>query len=84
MLDVVGSSPESIKKFIGLVADITDASILIDGVSANVRITGLKYAYDVGLGDKIIYNSINSKTAYSKIEAIKEIGIKNVILLELK
>lgn len=81
MIDVVGTSPEAMRKFLDFVASTTDAPILIDGVSASVRISGLEYARESGLIDKIVYNSLTPESKPEELEKIKEFNVKNAILL---
>jgi tetrahydromethanopterin S-methyltransferase subunit H len=81
MLDVVLPS----KKWIGLVIDFvtsaTDAPILLDAASADIRITALDYVKEVGIEDKCIYNSLNPESKAIEFEKIKEIGLKSAVLL---
>lgn len=55
VLDVVAESKEAIVKYIDFVADKVDKPFILDGF-VEARIVGLKYAYEIGLMDKIIYN----------------------------
>ena len=69
MLDVVGSTPESIVKFIEFVANTTKTPILVDTLGAlEVSNAALKYVREVGLVDRVIYNSL---TAKSKMKSLK-------------
>lgn len=81
MLDVVGASPSSIEKFLDFAAGATDVPLLIDGTTADVRVAGLKYAEEVGLLDRAVYNSLVPKYRPEEAETIKEVGIEAAILL---
>jgi len=81
MLDVVGASPEAMKKYLDFVSSVTDAPVLMDGVSADIRIAGLDYVKEVGLKNPIIYNSILPDYKQTEIDKIKETKTKNVLLL---
>jgi len=81
MLDVVGSTAEALMKYAEFVCEITEAPFLLDGPSATVRIPVTKYAVEVGLKERIIYNSIDNTIKQEEIEAIKELGIKAAVLL---
>ena len=81
MLDVVGASPEAMKKYLEFVSSVTDAPVLMDGVSADIRIAGLDYVKEVGLMNPIIYNSILPDYKQAEIDKIKETKTRNVLLL---
>ncbi|RLG39594.1 MAG: tetrahydromethanopterin S-methyltransferase subunit H, partial [Thermoproteota archaeon] len=55
--------------------------LLIDGTTADVRVAGLKYAEEVGLLDRAVYNSLVPKYRPEEAETIKEVGIEAAILL---
>ena len=84
MLDVVGSTGEAIRKFISFVADVTEMPILIDSPSAKVRIAGAKYASEVGLKKRVIYNSLMLESKTEEFQAIKENRVESAILLAYK
>lgn len=81
MVDVVGSTPESLFKYVDFVASKTDAPILFDGVSADVRIKGLDYIIQSGIKSPIIYNSLMPEYKKEELEKIKEAGVKSAIIL---
>jgi len=81
MLDVVASTPEAIKKFLDFLSDVTDAPILLDGITAKVRIAALEYTKEHAPKNEIVYNSLTPEYKREEIEKIKETGIKSAILL---
>jgi len=81
MIDVVGSTPEALNRFLDFVAGATEAPLLLDGVSAGIRIAGLDYVKEHGLKDRIVYNSLLPDYKKEELEKIKEVGIKSSILL---
>lgn len=81
MIDVVGSTPEALDRFLDFVAGASEAPPLLDGVSAGIRIAGLDYVKEHGLTDRIVYNSILPDYKKEELAKIKEVGIKNSILL---
>jgi tetrahydromethanopterin S-methyltransferase subunit H len=82
-LDVVCTSLESARKYIDFVSEVTDAPISTDIWKPEIRIELLKHVAEVGLSDRIIYNSIMSVPTpkEDEIEAIKESKVKASILL---
>jgi tetrahydromethanopterin S-methyltransferase subunit H len=81
MLDVVGATPDSMKKFVEFTANVTDAPILMDGPTPDAKIAGLEYASEVGLIDRVVYNSLIPEYKQEEIEKIKETGLRNALLL---
>jgi len=81
MIDVVGASSSSIEKFLDFAAGATDVPLLIDGTTADVRVAGLKYAEEVGLLNRVVYNSLVPRYRPEEIETIEKVGIGAAILL---
>jgi tetrahydromethanopterin S-methyltransferase subunit H len=81
MLDVVGATPETMKKFVEFTASVTDVPILMDGTTAEAKIAGLEYANETGIIDRVVWNSLVPEYKQREIEKIKEMGLRNVLLL---
>jgi tetrahydromethanopterin S-methyltransferase subunit H len=81
MLDVVASTSEAMKRFLDFVSGVTDAPILLDGISANVRIDALSYVKEHALRNEIVYNSLTPEYKQEEIEKIRETGVKSAVLL---
>jgi tetrahydromethanopterin S-methyltransferase subunit H len=78
--DIVGQSPRAMERYLAFVARHTDNPLIIDAVTEKVRVHGAAYSKEVGLTDRVIYNSIAPWTKNSELEIIKESGIMNGIL----
>ncbi|MBN2228761.1 MAG: tetrahydromethanopterin S-methyltransferase subunit H [Candidatus Thorarchaeota archaeon] len=82
MLDVVATTPEAMRNYLSYLADITDMPLLIDGSGSNeVNISGLEVARNLDILDRVVLNSIIPETGDSTLEHVKELGLKNAILL---
>ena len=81
MIDLVASTAEAMKKYMDFVAEKTDSPILIDSPSAEVRTAGLKYASEIGLTERVIYNSIIPEIGEDEIQTLKSLGVKNAVIL---
>ena len=81
MVDVVASTTEAMERYLDFISGITDAPILVDSTSREVRLSGARHAVEVGLTDRIVYNSIEYHVNEDETAALKEIGIKHAILL---
>lgn len=81
IVDVVGSNPDALLKECQLVADMVDFPFLVDGLNDEIRIPAIKGLKEIGLIDRAILNSIDSNTSEENLELIKNIGVKNAVLL---
>jgi len=83
IVDVCASYPEAFQKFIDFVASTIDGPFIIDGATEDVRIAGAKYVEEVGLANRVVYNSITPHIKEEEITALKESKIKSAVLLTL-
>jgi len=83
IVDICCSWPEAFEKYIDFVASVIDGPFTIDGTTAEVRKAGVKYVAEVGLSDRVVYNSITPYTKNDEIEALRDSGVKSAILLTL-
>lgn len=81
MLDVVGATTEAMLKFLEFTAGVSSSPILMDGISVDVRLKGLKYVDEVGLSNRIVYNTITPEYKSEELDALKESNVESVILL---
>ena len=82
MLDVVGTTPQAIEKFLEFLVDTTKMPLLIDGAGSNeVNIAGLRYSKTQGFSDRILLNSIVPETPPEVLEAMRESDVTSAILL---
>lgn len=85
ILDVIGDSPEALIKHVDFVAEVTDLPLFMDGPTPTIRAEAAKHVGDIGLQDRVIYNSIESSTkeVETEIEAIQQAGITAAVLLSI-
>jgi tetrahydromethanopterin S-methyltransferase subunit H len=83
MIDVVGSTSEALCRFLDFVSEMTQVPILMDGITATVRISALDYVEKSGLRDRVIYNSIQPEYKKEELEKIRQVGIRSAVLLAL-
>ena len=79
MLDVVCTSIEAARSYIDFVSEATEAPILLDAYP-KVRLETLEYVTEIGLIDRIVYNSIYSPSE-AEIDAIKNSKVEAAIIL---
>jgi tetrahydromethanopterin S-methyltransferase subunit H len=81
IIDVVGAYPDALLKECEFVADIIDYPFLVDGLNDSSRIPAMEGLKEIGLIDRAILNSIDEATSEENLEKIREIGVKNAVLL---
>jgi tetrahydromethanopterin S-methyltransferase subunit H len=83
LVDVCASWPEAFPKEIEFVASVAKGPFTIDGTTAEVRMAGAKYVKEVGLSERVVYNSISPETKDNELAAIRDAKIKAALLLAL-
>lgn len=81
IIDVVGASPEAILKECEYIADLVDCPFLVDGLNDSIRIPAMKGLQEKGLLNRAILNSIDENTTIESLEILKNIGVRNAVLL---
>jgi len=81
LVQIFSESEKALKIYIDFVTDLTDAPFLIDSTDPMVRIAGLRYAEEIGLLDRAIYNSLNVSATEDEIDALREIQHECALLL---
>ncbi len=79
ILDVVAETPEAMERYLDFVAEIFEGPIILDGY-LSARKDGIKYANEIGILDRVIYNSISSTNTDKELDIIKVFKVKNAIL----
>lgn len=85
ILDVIGDSPQALKRHVEFVEEVTDLPFFMDGPTPKIRVGGAERVGELGLQDRAIYNSIESSTkeVQTEIDAIRDAGIKTAVLLSI-
>lgn len=81
MVQVVAESSQAMARYMEFVSEVTDAPILIDATDYRVRLAGLEFAEEIGLLDRVIYNSLNISATADEIQALREIQHECAIVL---
>lgn len=81
ILDIVGTAPEALTKYVDFVSEVTKAPFLVDSPSAATRIQVMKHIMELGLSDRAIYNSIDYTANSEEIAKLKELNVKSAILM---
>lgn len=82
-IDVLAETPDAMVNYLSYVFEITESPIMIDGTTAEVRLAGAKYAYEVGEIDRCIYDAISPDTPDKELFEIKECHVKTSVFYAL-
>jgi len=78
---VVGSYPEALVKECEFIANNVEYPFLVDGLNDSSRVPAMQRLQEIGLLDRAILNSIDENTTDENLKRLKEIGVKNAVLL---
>ncbi len=81
IIDIVGSHPQAMIRYMDFVAEVTDSPFLLDGITAEVRVAAARHAAEVGLSERSVYNTIGVDAKPEEVEAIKTFGTRAAVLL---
>lgn len=79
---IVGETPEAIKKYIDWFIEFDDKTpFLLDSSAGDVRSAAVKYVTEIGVADRAIHNSINASIQEAEIEAVTNSDVDCSIIL---
>jgi tetrahydromethanopterin S-methyltransferase subunit H len=79
---IVGETPESIKRYIDWFVGIDDRTpFLIDSSAGNVRAAAAQYCTEIGVADRAIHNSINASIEQEEIDILTDSDVSAAIVL---
>jgi tetrahydromethanopterin S-methyltransferase subunit H len=83
MLDIVANSGEEFKAYIDFVAEVTEVPFAIDAWKLKPRLEAARYVRELGLLDRMLYNSFTVWSEDLEREAgeIGEIGVRHLVLV---
>jgi tetrahydromethanopterin S-methyltransferase subunit H len=72
---------QSMEAYLRAAADLTTFPLFLDSPSSEVRLAGCHTAGEMGIGDRVIYNSLSAGTSREELCGVKDAGIKAAVLL---
>lgn len=81
MLDLVAENSKAACRYMDFVVDASRMPIMLDVVAEEDQVNVLQYASDVGVIDRIIFNSLNPQTSDRVYAKIAEVGCTSATLL---
>jgi len=80
MYDVVAETEQAMKRHIAFVAEHTSSPLLVNAPNARVRIHGLRVAKDLGVLDRVVYDSVNNTLDEAEMEGIRASGVEAAVV----
>ncbi|MHA1379025.1 MAG: tetrahydromethanopterin S-methyltransferase subunit H family protein [Candidatus Helarchaeota archaeon] len=80
-IDIGAETSDALIKYVDFVSNVTDVTLLPDGPTPDVAIPALKHIGEIGLSDRIIYNSVDPHSPDAELNAIRDAKIKASIML---
>jgi len=80
IIDMIGGSPAAMANYVEWIAP-TGLPFFIDGTTPPVRMAGALKAAELGIEDRALFNSIGPETKEKEIEALRELPLKNCIVM---
>lgn len=81
LVQIFAETSEAMIRYIDFITELTAAPFLIDSSDADVRLSGLKHAEEIGLLDQAIYNSINVSITKEELRVLGEIQHECALVL---
>ncbi len=81
MIDVIGSTPEAICRYLEFVTGVSNSAFLVDGSSPEVRLAGMEWCAQNSLLDRAVYNSLTTESKPEEFERLEAVGCKSAIVL---
>jgi tetrahydromethanopterin S-methyltransferase subunit H len=80
-LMLFAETPQAMRAYLQIAVDLTTAPLLIDSPSAEVRLAGVKLAEEMGIGSRVIYNSIHAGTTTGELGQLQDSKVECAVLL---
>jgi tetrahydromethanopterin S-methyltransferase subunit H len=71
----------AMESYLRAAVDLTTFPLLVDSPSAEVRLAGCRAAGEMGIGDRIVYNSLSAGVTGEELNGIRDSGITAAVLL---
>lgn len=81
LLDVVINSPDASENLITFLIDAIKGPLIIDSPGSEVTKAAMKVIKELGVSNRVIFNSITEKTKDEEYQALQDAGVKATIAL---
>ncbi len=80
-LMVYAETKEAMCSYLEKVTELTELPIFLDSPVADVRLSGAKTAGEMGIGSRIVYNTLSAGTTAEELQGLQDSGIESAVLL---
>lgn len=80
-IDVIGDTGPALINYLEFVAQHTDAPMLVDSFSQQVRLEALRHFAGTEVAPRLVYNSIAEDYTAEELDCLRECGIKSSIVM---
>ena len=80
VLDMIGGSPAAMENYVEWAAPL-DMPFFVDGTTPPVRLAGARKALELGIENRMLFNSIGPETNQREIDELKELPLKTCIVM---
>jgi tetrahydromethanopterin S-methyltransferase subunit H len=81
IVHIYGETPPAIQKYIAFTVETTDTPIIIDSNDLDTRLEALRFSNEIGIKDKVIYNSLNVSVQEKEIAVLSDLSPESAIIL---
>ncbi|MDW5562315.1 MAG: hypothetical protein SA339_03740 [Methanomassiliicoccus sp.] len=72
---------EAMEAHLRKAVDLTSMPLFIDSPSAEVRLSGARAAREMGISERVIYNSLSAGTTSEELEAVRDARVTAAVLM---
>ncbi|GAB4255582.1 MAG: methylcobalamin--tetrahydrofolate methyltransferase [Deferrisomatales bacterium] len=83
VLDVICATPDQARAFVGFALEESDAPVLMDGTTPEVRLAGLEAAAERGAQERVIFNAISDTATDEELRRTVNLGFESAVLMLL-
>ncbi|MEE8371921.1 MAG: hypothetical protein V3R73_07190, partial [Sphingomonadales bacterium] len=80
IIDMIGGSPAAMANYVEWL-EPTGLPFFVDGTTPPVRLAGARKAIELGIEDRMLFNSIGPETGQKEIDALKELDLETCIVM---
>jgi len=80
-VDVMGTTAEALIKYVDYVSKEVSVPFLIDSISREAKLQTVKHLREIGIIEKVIYNSINFLSTPQELQTLQELGVRSAVVL---
>ncbi len=81
IIQVFGRSPEAMERHISWVIENFDGPVMFESTNLSARLRGIEICDELGLSDRLIYNSINLSTKQEELDLLASSSLHMAVVL---